>query len=397
MNIDIEKEDTSRIPLLNLGFRPFFLGAGIFAILSLSLWMALFIFHYSLPINTITLTQWHAHEMLYGYSIAVVAGFLLTAVKNWTGIQTPHGIPLMVLFSLWLMARLFFFAGTSYLLLAAFCDMAFSLLLLFFISQPIIKIKQWKQIAIISKVALLIIGNFCFYLGAFQLFDQGIFLGIYGGLYLLLGLILIMGRRVIPFFIEMGVGYKVTLFNAKYLDLAGLVLFIAFFIAEILVQHTMIAAYLALALFLVNSVRLIGWHTHGIWKKSLLWSLYVSFWFINVGFLLLALSYFKDVSTFIAIHAFTVGGIGLLTMSMMARVSLGHTGRDISQPPKAIAYALGLLLLSAIIRVIVPLFNVIDYATLIALSQGLWILAFLLFVIIYLPILFKARIDGRFG
>jgi len=385
------------IPLFNLGFRVFFLSAGIFAIFSLSLWAAIFLLHYSLPIDSISLTQWHAHEMLYGYGMAVVAGFLLTAVKNWTGVQTLQGKGLMALFTLWLIARLLFFTGTSFLLAAAIFDSLFGLFLLIAISYPVIKVKQWKQLAIISKVALLIIGNSLFYLGAFQVVEQGVFWGIYGGLYLLLGLVLIMGRRVIPFFIEKGVDYKVKIFNAKWIDISNLILFIAFFIAEILMKHTLIAAYLALALFLINAARLIGWHTRGIWQKSLLWSLYLSFWFIAIGFLLLASHYFLGTSKMLAIHSFTVGGIGLLTMSMMARVSLGHTGREIANPPKAVAYALGLLLLSAIIRVIVPLFNIIDYTLLIGLSQLLWIVAFLMMSIVYWPILTQARIDGRFG
>ena len=397
MMVDFEKTETPKLPLFNLAFRPFFLGAGIFTVLSLALWSAIYLFNLQLPIESISITQWHAHEMLYGYAMAVVAGFLLTAIKNWTGVQTLHGKPLMGLFILWLIPRILFFAGTSFLPLAAIIDILFSVLFLVAASLPIIKAKQWKQITIVSKIALLVLGNIFFYLGAFQQLDNGIFWGIYGGLYLLLGLVLVMGRRVIPFFIEMGVGYKVTVFNAKWLDITGLVLFIGFFVVEILLQQQTLSAFFAIGLFIANATRLIGWHTHGIWKKSLLWSLYVSFWFITFGFLLLALSRFTNVSQYLAIHAFTVGGIGLLTMGMMARVSLGHTGRDISNPPKMVAYALVILLVSAVIRVIVPLFNLIDYSLLIGLSQLLWIISFLMFAMTYLPILAKARIDGRFG
>jgi uncharacterized protein involved in response to NO len=95
--------------LFDLGFRPFFLGASVFACLTIALWMAVYVFQLSLPLQNLSPSQWHAHEMIYGYSMAVIAGFLLTAVRNWTQIQTPRGGPLIVLFSLWWTARILFF------------------------------------------------------------------------------------------------------------------------------------------------------------------------------------------------------------------------------------------------------------------------------------------------
>ena len=384
--------------LFNLGFRPFFLGAGVFSVLSISLWAAIYLFQVALPMQSLSVSQWHAHEMIYGYGLAVIAGFLLTAVKNWTGVQTLAGKPLLYLFSIWAAARLLWLFGTSYLILAGILDVLFSLILLFTVSQPISKANQLKkQIAIISKLVLLTAFNILFYLGALGLIDQGVFWGIYGGIYLIIALILTMGRRVVPFFIEMGVGYPVTLFNSRWLDISSLVLLLLFLVVELFLNYPQISAYLALGLFLVNSARLVGWHTPGIWKKSLLWSLYLSFWFISLGFLLLAGVYFIGLSKYLAIHALTVGGIGTITMSMMSRVSLGHTGRDISNPPKIIGYALGIIILGTIFRVIVPLFETGHYTLWIAISQFLWIASFLIFTITYLPILTKPRIDGQPG
>lgn len=388
---------TSGTALFNLGFRVFFLGAGIFSIVSIALWSAIFIFRLPLHVEPISSIQWHAHEMIYGYSLAVIAGFLLTAIKNWTGIQTLHGKPLLLLFSLWLAARFLFLFGTSYLSIAGIFDILFSVFLVISIGHPITKVKQWKQAPVLMCVILLGIFNIMFYLGALSIIDNGVSLGIYSGLYLVIGLILIMGRRVIPFFIEVGVGYEVKLLNIKWIDISILFLFIAFFISEIVLAHEIFSSYLSLCLFIASAIRLIGWHTPGIWKKSLLWSIYLSFWFICLGFLLFSGIHFYGLSRYLAIHAFSVGGIGVLTIGMMSRVALGHTGRDVSNPPKIISLAFGLLILGAIFRVIAPLIETENYIIWIGISQVLWILSYLIFVITYLPMLIKPRIDGQFG
>ncbi len=250
--------------------------------------------------------------MIYGYSLAVIAGFLLTAVKNWTGVQTLYGKPLILLFSLWTAARLLFLPGTSYLFIAGIFDVLFSLSLVLSVSYPIIKVKQWNQLAVLSKLILLITCNVFFYLGTLNVFDNGVFWGIYGGLYLVIGLILTMGRRVLPFFIERGVGYQIKLFNSNWLDISSLLLFLAFVVSELFLKNQILSSYLALGLFMVSSIRLIGWHTSGIWQKSLLWSLYLSFWFICIGFLLFAGIHFVGVSKFLAIHAFALAALAWL-------------------------------------------------------------------------------------
>lgn len=175
--------------LFNIGFRIFFMAAGIFSIVSMFIWSAIFHFQLPLSIQTISSFQWHSHEMIYGYSIAVIAGFLLTAVKNWTGVQTLYGKPLILLFSLWAAARLLFVFATSHLFIAAIFDVLFLVLLVFAVSYPIIKVKQWKQIGILSKLILLMICNILFYLGALNVLDNGVYWGIYGGLYLVIALI----------------------------------------------------------------------------------------------------------------------------------------------------------------------------------------------------------------
>lgn len=386
-----------KLAVLNLGFRPFFLGAAIFAVVSMALWMSVYVFHLPVPLTGISAFQWHAHEMIYGFAMAVIAGFLLTAVKNWTGVQTLHGYGLLGLFALWVLPRILFLFGTPWIFVAGWFDMLFVLCLISSILYPIIQVKQWKQLGIIVNLALLAAANGCFYLGATGLIDQGAFIGIQGGLFLIVGLILFMGRRVIPFFIEVGVGYPVKLFNSNWLDVSIILFYIAFFIAEVLVRNPWMVALTSMGLFVANSVRLAGWHTKGIWKKPLLWSLFIAFIWINLGFLLLAVNVFLNLPNIVVIHAFSVGGIGVVILSMMARVTLGHTGRNVQNPPKAVAIALMVLVAGAVVRVIAPLVAESHYVVWVAASQVLWIAAFSIFIATCFPMLVKPRTDGQFG
>ena len=390
----------SEINVLQTGFRIFFLGASAFSIVVMTFWLGIFVLQIALPNQFISVISWHSHEMIYGYTLAVIAGFLLTAVKNWTGVQTLRGSALATLFAFWLGARLFFTLG--YALAAGIFDILFLFFLLFAVTLPIVKIKQWKRIPIVLIVFLISACSLLFYLSVLRLepldiLGGGIFWGIYGGLYLIIGLLLVITRLVIPFFIERGVGYQVQLFNSKLLDRANALLFLGFFSSVMIWNNAELSAYLALALFLVNSIKLIGWHTHGIWRKSLLWSLYLSSWFICVGFLLYAGTYFYELSLSNVLHTFTFGGIGLLTLSMMTRVSTGHTGRDLKNPPKAMSVAFVFLILGSIVRVFVSLLLPQFYSFWIGISQVLWILSFLIFFIIFTPILLRPRIDGRYG
>jgi len=383
--------------LLSLGFRPFFLGAAVFAVIAIAAWTLVYTLALPLPLEMLPAFKWHAHEMIYGYSLAVIAGFLLTAVRNWTGMETLTGMPLLGLVALWAGGRIAMLFGTGLAAAAAVLDVAFVFSLAGAVVVPLVRARLWKQMGILSKLVLMGVGSLAFYLGVYGYLDPGVHWGVYGGLYLVVGLVLTMGRRVIPAFIERGVGYPVSLFNAKWVDIASLVLFVALFIVELFVRSPIAAAYLGAALFAVNLVRLAGWHTPGIWKKPLLWSLYVAYAFIVLGFLLLALSGFAGTSKFLAIHSFAYGGIGIITSSMMVRVSLGHTGRDVHNPPAAAAYALLVLTAGALVRVLAPLVWPAHYAEWVAVSQVLWLVAFIALVAILFPILKAPRLDGLPG
>ena len=387
--------------LFNLGFRPFFLGAAIFAVLSIAGWVAVYTAHSVVQINGILPSQWHSHEMLYGYGMAVVAGFLLTAVKNWTGVQTPHGKPLLALFVLWAVARVLLMFGTSLLLWAALADLLFGLLLAVAIALPIIKAKQWQQLGIVTKVLLLWAGNLVFYLGCFKLLDNGMLYAINGAVFLFISLILMIGRRVIPFFIERGVAHlvanKIQLKQYKWLDISILVVFVGLFANEIFVHMAVVSSLLALALFALNGFRLFNWHIPALWRVPLLWSLYLSSWLINFGFLLYGLQTQLGIPVLLTLHLFTIGGIGLMTVGMMSRVALGHTGRDIKSTSPWLNAVFTLIAASALFRVVFPLFSMQNYTGWVVVSALLWMIGFAIFLVVYAPILCKPRVDGTYG
>ncbi len=383
--------DTS--PLLRLGFRPFFFASGMIAIISMLMWM---VFYPSLIlINNANPIDWHAHEMIFAYASAVTVGFLLTASKNWTGIQTIYNKPLLALLLLWVSGRFLPFVTHEYLVYQAVLDTSFLIFSTLAIAWPIIKAKNWNNVSIVAKLVLLSVAHILFYLGLLNIVDQGVYFGIYLGFYLIISLLFMMSRRLLPFFIERGLGLKTELKNSKFLDLLSLFLFLGFMIAEIFFQ-TIISRILAGLLFIIHSIKLFNWYHKGIWKKPLLWSIYLAYVFLTLGFGLYVASYFINMMPNISTHSFAFG-IALMTLSMMARVSLGHTGRNVFQPPKQINLMFILLSLAFVTRVLLVSIFPEHYATLIFTSQLLWISAFSWFAFIYSPMFFKARVDGQFG
>jgi len=384
--------------LFHLGFRAFFLIASLFSVISMMIWMAELVFSSRLIPDIILPVYWHAHEMVYGYALAIIAGFLLTAVRNWTNIQTLHSWSLFVLVLLWLLARIvILIASEQALFVSLLLDNMFILYLSVALTVPVVKAKLWKNMAVVSKIYFILIGNVIYSLGLLGLFHDGQRIGIYIGLYMVLSLILVLSRRVVPMFIERGVGYEVTLKNHGWVDLACFVLFLFFAVTDVFFTCPAITASLAATLCMLHTIRLWGWYTHGIWKKPLLWVLYMGYGWMIVAFALKAAAFVAGVPTSLAIHAFTVGGIGMMTLGMMSRISLGHTGRDIMNPPTGVSMMFVMLFVGAVIRVILPMILPENYQLWIALSQGLWIMAFTTFVYLYAVILLRPRVDGRWG
>lgn len=402
LNIDGEIVDSKKPdfgpPLLRLGFRPFFLAAGVFSILAMAIWMASFVFSVSFTFAGIAPNLWHAHEMMFGYVVAVIAGFLLTAIKNWTGEEVLRGKALGFLFLLWLVARLLPLTGLMIPIeIIAVVDVAFLFLLGVICLRPVLKVKQYKQIGIVSKIFLLMLCNAAFYLGILGIIADGVQWGLYSALYMIIALIFVMMRRVMPMFIQNGVDGDVELSNRAWVDHSSLILLLCLWVSDVFTEYDNLTAVFAVLLTLLHALRLAGWYTSKIWSKSLVWILVVAYAFFILGFALKALSIISGISPFLSVHAFTAGGIGLLTIGMMSRVSLGHTGRSVFEPPAIVFWSFVALLLGVVIRVVFPLFNMDLYSYWIGISQMLWMVAFAIFVFVYAPMFVSARIDGRDG
>lgn len=392
------KLPAKQFALFNLGFRPFFLLAAGFAVLSIGLWVWKYVTSSAPSLNTVTGSQWHAHEMLYGFAFAVIAGFLLTAVKNWTGLQTLHGRPLMGLVTCWALARAVMLMAPSLVALAAAFDGLFNLWLLIAIARPIIQVKQWRQLGVLSKVLLLSVGNLAFYSQALGWTNQGAHAALWMGLLLNVSLIMLMSRRILPMFIERGVKEEVTLKNALWRDRLLIICLAALLLNILTLNDETLNMVLGLTITISAGIRLWNWHTPGIWQVPLLWSFYCGLWLINLGFLLFTASFFMaSVPLILAIHCWAIGGIGVITLAMMARVSLGHTGRDIHTPPRSVRWVFGLVLLATLCRVLLPIMLPAYYTLSVILAATGWIAGFTVFCISYWPILSKPRIDGMPG
>lgn len=398
MALNIE-DPNNKIPagsfsLFALGFRPFFLFAAFFAPLLVFLWLLQLSGVVTLSAYY-SATGWHAHEMLFGYTVAVIAGFLLTATGNWTGMKMINGWQLALLSAVFLLGRFApFMTSVSYQTLAAI-DLAFIPLVAFLIAIPIIKARQWSNIIFVPLLLMMAAANLLVHLSALGLINVSVVSGSRAMLYLVVFLIVVMGGRVIPFFTERGVtGVTTKKWAAiEWLSPFSILLLVA---VDVIYVDQILTASVAMVAVLVHAVRLAGWYSHKIWQVPLVWILHVAYaWFI-VGFVLKALFLININYALLAYHAFTVGGIGIMTLGMMARVSLGHTGREMILN-RWMLYSFILINIAAVIRVIVPLFLPESYLLLVQISGWLWIFAFILFFLVYAPMWFYARVDGRPG
>ena len=236
-----------------------------------------------------------------------------------------------------------------------------------------------------------------FYLGVFGVLAEGVTWGLFSALYIILGLILVMMRRVMPMFIKNGVDGEVVIRNHDWLDNSSLVLLVVLWLSDVFTGYDQLTAAIAAVLALLHFIRLTGWYTNKIWTKPLVWILVMAYGFIIAGFLLKALSIYIGISPSLSLHSYTVGGIGLVTLGMMSRVSLGHTGRNVFDPPPVLGWIFLALLVGAVVRVILPLFNMDLYQYWVAISQILWIVAFAAFSILFAPMFLSGRVDGRDG
>ena len=393
---DPDSRSAPGIALFDLGFRPFFLCAGIAAPLLVSLWVCVYTlggikFHYYDPI-----TSWHSHEMIFGYTVAVIAGFLLTAVRNWTGIQTPGGTALASLVLLWLAGRVLpFCSGALPHWIIAFVDSAFLPVLAVTLAIPVIRRRQKHNLVFLFVLTALTAANIMIHSQLLGFTHATASRGAGFAVDLIVLLIAILGGRVIPFFTEKGIA-GVTTRQWKPVEFLSFGTLIILILLDLTDAPAIAVTVIAMLAATGHGIRLFGWYRRAVWSVPLLWVLQLGYAWLVAGFILKALSAAGLVSPMLAIHAFTTGGIGTITLGMMARVALGHTGRALRVAP-AMVPAFVLANLAGLTRAVLPLFVPAGYREWIVLAGLFWVAAFALFVMSYARILIRPRVDGQPG
>jgi uncharacterized protein involved in response to NO len=396
-NGQVAPQSKSIWPIFRLAFRPLFWLASLFSALSIGVW-ALTISG-NLQFNPYGGSLfWHLHEMLFGFTVAVIAGFLLTAVQTWTRVPSVKGLPLALLVLLWLVARVAIaFPSLAPTSVIVALDVAFLPLAAFFLSRPIIKAKLWRNlffVPVLLTMALLNGWMHASVLGAVETH----FVQLSHVMVLMVTLVMcIMGGRVFPMFTANGTQTErvAPIMWLEKLSIGSVIVCIVISVLPLAMPHWLSGAVFTIA-GTANFARALRWRIWVTFKTPLVWSLHLSYWSVCIGLLLLAAAEWGWLTRpSLAYHAITVGGIGLMILSMISRVSLGHTGRPI-QVNWVMTTAFLLMVMALVVRVLVPVL-VDDYLQCILISAALWCVAFMLFVVKYLPIVFAPRVDGGDG
>jgi len=396
---DLQKEQKIT-PLLRLGFRPFFLSGAVFSIVAIILWLLM----YKGAVNLLPLGGgywWHIHEMIFGFGCAIIAGFLLTAVQNWTGVRGAQGSTLLILFLLWLAGRVVvLFPSLLGEVLTTIIDLSFLPVVAFVLAKPIIAIKQYRNLFFVPLLMLFTIANLEMHLAIYFPDTFTVTFSAYAGVLLVTFLMSVMAGRVTPMFTANGT--KTTKATPlPWLDKItngslGITMFALLIQPAVGFSETFFGVILIIA-GIFQTIRWMRWRPWITLGVPLLWSIHLSIKFIAYGLIILGLSYLIDeIPSNHIWHLLTVGGMGGLILAMISRVSLGHTGRPLS-PPKAMTLAYILITLAALIRALGPWILPEKTLLFIDISGTFWLLAFGIFVVTYGPMLMSARKDGRPG
>ncbi|MBZ9784398.1 NnrS family protein [Pseudomonas sp. REP124] len=379
----------SAAPVFSLGFRPFFLAGAAFAAMAVAIW-ALWLYGRlpgAQPVGG--MLAWHRHEMPFGFAVAIIAGFLLTAVPNWTGRPGLKGWPLIGLVLVWLLARLAWLMPIPPGLLLIL-QLPLLPLLAVVLGRDLIAARKRENYPILLMITLLA-GCQVMTLWGFWTDDVGLQRrGVLAALWLVGAMMSVIGGRVIPFFIQRGLNRPATPADSPWptrvLLVSSLLAALTFALGLNDVPRLWLAALFALMCGL-HLLRLWRWHDRGMWRVPLLWSLYLSYVWLLVAVIGMALWHLGLMpQQSLATHSLAVGGVGGLILAMIARVSLGHTGRPLL-PSKAIVVGFALVLLAGLSRVLLVPFSGFG----LGLSAALWCAAFGLFLLRYTDILLKPR------
>lgn len=378
--------------LFTYGFRPFFVGAATWAIVAMALWISTLGGLWSVG-QGYGAPAWHAHEMIFGYTGAVVAGFILTAVPNWTGTLPVAGWRLVFLFLLWCAGRLtFLMTGTVGPIPAVVLDGLFLPCLVLVSAREIIVGRNWRNLKPLVFVALLAAANIGFNVEV--LMTGSAATASRAGVAALIALIMLVGGRIVPSFthtwlLRMGSERLPVPFGR--FDMAALVVSCLALLAWVVAPETMATGILFVIASILNAVRLwrwVGWHT---WREPIVLILHLGYAFVPFGFLLGAIESFAPtiLGGTAALHAWTVGAIGIMTLAVMTRASRGHTGRAISASGFTPAIY-GAILAAALLRIGAGLLPHAQESMLEAAGLA-WMAAFGLFLAEYGPMLMRPR------
>ena len=383
------------IVLLSYGFRPFFLAAGAYAALAMLLWLPLLLGKMELPI-AIPPRDWHIHEMVYGYAAAVIAGFLLTAIPSWTGRPPVRGGLLLALILAWVAGRLAM--ATSALigeLPAVLIDMLFLLLVAAVAGREIVSAGNRRNFKILGVLAVLIAGNAVFHLEVLQ--DGMAGCGQRIGLAAVVGLIVLIGGRIVPAFtrsalLRRGPGRLPQPFGR--FDIAAIAAAVLALAAWTIAPDAAVTGVLAVVAGVLQAVRLTRWAGDRCRSDWLVFVLHLAYGFIPLGFLLLGAANLLTGTTMpgAAAHAWGVGGVGLMTLAVMTRATLGHTGRQLHASTGTIVVYL-LAITAALARIGAAFPSDVDII-LLNVAAIAWIGAFSGFAAVYGPMMLGPRLDA---
>lgn len=377
-------------PFLGRGFRPFFLLGGLYAVLSVLLWLLQMrgtVFP-AMPFDDPVL--WHGHEMVFGFTMAIVAGFLLTAVANWTGGAPARQIHLAGLCAIWLAGRIAMNLDIDLWLTAAL-QLLFIPALAASLAIPLLKSWNKRNFVFLFMLTVLFLCN----LSVFVWQDR---LPLYIAIFVIMAMISLIGGRIIPAFTVAALhreGIGVQRRDQYRTDMIALFsLFLVIAAMPVFGVTSEATGIFSIAAALVHGLRLRYYHTKHVWHDPLLWSLHMGYIWLVAGLALFGLASFDVVPLSPALHALTTGAIGTMTLSMMVRVALGHTGRSL-QAGMATNIAFIMMQAAAVIRVFFPVFLPDYYTASILYSGLLWSGAFALYLFLYAPYLWMPRPDGR--
>lgn len=385
--------------LLRYGFRPFFLGAGLAAMLLIPWWAVNYAF--GVPLGTAwPPTLWHGHEMLFGFIVAAIAGFLLTAVPSWTGVRGFSGRPLAIVSGLWLLGRIAIATSQLWPLPAvAALDLAFLPALAILVAPPLVRARN-RNTPLLAVLAALWAADAAFYWGLAR-HDDGVSLrALIVGIDIILLLITVIGGRILPAFTSAALkqrGITGAVRAWPLISVLAIGSMIAVVLSDLFVPDGTVAGVIAALAAIIQAVRLIQWRTLKTLRQPIVWVLHLGYVWLPVGLALKALALLTGAApAMFWLHALTIGAAATMILAVMTRASLGHTGRPLVADP-AIGLAYLLLTAAALVRVFGLAVLRISYPEVILAAALLWTAAFALFTWVYAPMLLAPRADGKPG